>query len=414
MDRLFPRSVFHALRQAEHVPDRAGQPAGRADRGQGGGAAAARPGPQRAGVPAARTSCSTTCRRSSLSLQGCIRDVGEAVSLQYFHAAPWVGRADAAAATRDRSEGRTGLAHPGRAHHRLLLRDAGALVVQRGAADPAHRHPAERDRQPGRDHARHPAPTGTPTTGAPRSRRSTCTPRTPSWPSPRRPWWRRPTRSPRPAPPPGRSWRGRGARPLHRDAGVHRLRRPRPRARPKVARALARRQGRPPTPCSRAARWVREHLTYQPGTTGVHTSALEAWEARTGVCQDFAHLTLLLLREVGIPARYVSGYLLPEARRRGPADRARREPRLDRGLDGRLVGLRPHQRHRDRPPARLGGRRAATTPTSRRSRASTPAASRLGARRHGRHDPARLTEPLHPACAGVRRSPGAAPAGTSR
>jgi transglutaminase-like putative cysteine protease len=62
-----------------------------------------------------------------------------------------------------------------------------------------------------------------------------------------------------------------------------------------------------------ACRWVREHLTYQKGTTGVQTSALEAWNSRTGVCQDFVHLTLLLVREMGIPVRYVSGYLLPRA-----------------------------------------------------------------------------------------------------
>ena len=62
-----------------------------------------------------------------------------------------------------------------------------------------------------------------------------------------------------------------------------------------------------------ASRWVREHLTYQPGTTGAHTSAVEAWETRKGVCQDFVHLTLLLVREMGIPARYVSGYLLSRA-----------------------------------------------------------------------------------------------------
>ncbi len=80
----------------------------------------------------------------------------------------------------------------------------------------------------------------------------------------------------------------------------------------RVARALKR--GKDPADAVlAAARWVREHLTYQPGTTGVHTGAVEAWEARTGVCQDFAHLTLLLVREMGIPGRYVSGYLLPRA-----------------------------------------------------------------------------------------------------
>ncbi|GAA2860881.1 transglutaminase family protein [Pseudonocardia halophobica] len=56
---------------------------------------------------------------------------------------------------------------------------------------------------------------------------------------------------------------------------------------------------------------VRDTMTYQAGTTGVHTSATEAWQAGKGVCQDYAHLTLVLLREMGIPARYVSGYLLP-------------------------------------------------------------------------------------------------------
>lgn len=59
--------------------------------------------------------------------------------------------------------------------------------------------------------------------------------------------------------------------------------------------------------------WVRERLTYRPGTTGVHTSAVEAWEQGEGVCQDFAHLALVLMRAAGLPARYVSGYLHPVA-----------------------------------------------------------------------------------------------------
>ena len=61
-----------------------------------------------------------------------------------------------------------------------------------------------------------------------------------------------------------------------------------------------------------AARWVHEQLTYQPGSTGVHTTAGDAWRAREGVCQDYAHVTLVLLRAMGIPARYVSGYLHTE------------------------------------------------------------------------------------------------------
>ena len=61
------------------------------------------------------------------------------------------------------------------------------------------------------------------------------------------------------------------------------------------------------------AGWVHEVMTYRPGATGVHHSALDAWEAREGVCQDFAHLTLALLRVAGVPCRYVSGYLHPKA-----------------------------------------------------------------------------------------------------
>ncbi|KQH76720.1 hypothetical protein AO501_21700 [Mycobacterium gordonae] len=61
-----------------------------------------------------------------------------------------------------------------------------------------------------------------------------------------------------------------------------------------------------------AARWARSELDYLPGTTGVHSSGLDALEKGKGVCQDFAHLTLILLRSMGIPGRYVSGYLHPK------------------------------------------------------------------------------------------------------
>ncbi|HET9689929.1 MAG TPA: transglutaminase family protein [Acidimicrobiales bacterium] len=62
-----------------------------------------------------------------------------------------------------------------------------------------------------------------------------------------------------------------------------------------------------------AAGWVHDQLRYLPGSTGVHTSAVEAWDGGAGVCQDFAHLTLAVLRAAGIPARYCSGYLHPNA-----------------------------------------------------------------------------------------------------
>jgi transglutaminase-like putative cysteine protease len=59
--------------------------------------------------------------------------------------------------------------------------------------------------------------------------------------------------------------------------------------------------------------WVRSQLDYVPGATMVSTSALEAWAGGRGVCQDFAHLTLAVARSMGIPARYCSGYLHPDA-----------------------------------------------------------------------------------------------------
>lgn len=57
---------------------------------------------------------------------------------------------------------------------------------------------------------------------------------------------------------------------------------------------------------------VRTELEYEAGWTVATTSAAEAWEAKKGVCQDFVHITIGALRHLGIPARYVSGYLAPD------------------------------------------------------------------------------------------------------
>jgi transglutaminase-like putative cysteine protease len=56
-------------------------------------------------------------------------------------------------------------------------------------------------------------------------------------------------------------------------------------------------------------RKVYREFKYAPGSTNIRTSALEAFEARRGVCQDFAHIMLGCLRSRGLAARYVSGYL---------------------------------------------------------------------------------------------------------
>jgi transglutaminase-like putative cysteine protease len=58
---------------------------------------------------------------------------------------------------------------------------------------------------------------------------------------------------------------------------------------------------------------VRSALTYERGTTNVHTTAAEALAAGRGVCQDFSHVMIGLCRARGVPARYVSGYLFDPA-----------------------------------------------------------------------------------------------------
>ena len=60
------------------------------------------------------------------------------------------------------------------------------------------------------------------------------------------------------------------------------------------------------------AEWVRERLTYMRGTTTVKSNAQQVWDAGSGVCQDLAHVAIAVLRGLGIPCRYVSGYRHPQ------------------------------------------------------------------------------------------------------
>jgi transglutaminase-like putative cysteine protease len=53
-------------------------------------------------------------------------------------------------------------------------------------------------------------------------------------------------------------------------------------------------------------------LKYEPGTTEISTPIETVWEKKRGVCQDFAHLMIAVLRCAGLPARYVSGYIETE------------------------------------------------------------------------------------------------------
>jgi transglutaminase-like putative cysteine protease len=68
-------------------------------------------------------------------------------------------------------------------------------------------------------------------------------------------------------------------------------------------------------PCAAAheiCRAIGDAVEYMQGATNVQTTAKEAWAVRKGVCQDITHLAIGALRSVGIPARYVSGYLHPK------------------------------------------------------------------------------------------------------
>jgi transglutaminase-like putative cysteine protease len=57
---------------------------------------------------------------------------------------------------------------------------------------------------------------------------------------------------------------------------------------------------------------IHTDFTYESQSTQINTPALEAFVQRRGVCQDFSHIMIAALRTLGLPARYVSGYLLTQ------------------------------------------------------------------------------------------------------
>ena len=61
---------------------------------------------------------------------------------------------------------------------------------------------------------------------------------------------------------------------------------------------------------------THEHLEYAQKNTRVDSPIEDALSARRGVCQDFAHIMITLVRELQIPCRYVSGYLFQQSRSR--------------------------------------------------------------------------------------------------
>ncbi len=54
------------------------------------------------------------------------------------------------------------------------------------------------------------------------------------------------------------------------------------------------------------------HFSYAPSVTGIHTTAAQALTLGKGVCQDYAHIMIALMRYMGVPARYVNGLMIGE------------------------------------------------------------------------------------------------------
>ncbi len=69
--------------------------------------------------------------------------------------------------------------------------------------------------------------------------------------------------------------------------------------------------GTPDDAARRICDLVHDEVSYVPGSSGVSSTAADAWRAGQGVCQDIGHLCVGAIRSLGIPARYVSGYFDP-------------------------------------------------------------------------------------------------------
>jgi len=81
---------------------------------------------------------------------------------------------------------------------------------------------------------------------------------------------------------------------------------------------------------------LAQHMPYTPGATDAATPAAEAFAARLGVCQDHAQVFATCARRLGVPVRYVSGYLATDDTH--VASHAWAEARLP-GPDGGWLGF---------------------------------------------------------------------------
>jgi len=126
----------------------------------------------------------------------------------------------------------------------------------------------------------------------------------------------------------------------------------------------------------RAHRWAATAITYQFGITGYSTPAAMALHLGRGVCQDYAHILLAVLRLLNVPARYVSGHLIGEG-----APHAWVEAFVERRDGGvEVIGFDPTHSRRTRLDyltVAVGRDFADVSPTS--GRYSGPAIGRLAA-----------------------------------
>jgi transglutaminase-like putative cysteine protease len=80
---------------------------------------------------------------------------------------------------------------------------------------------------------------------------------------------------------------------------------------PLIASAEAESDGTVLSFVERAAENIHNNFRYEKGATQVKSTIIDALNTGAGVCQDFAHLFIAMMRKRGLPARYVSGYLVP-------------------------------------------------------------------------------------------------------
>jgi transglutaminase-like putative cysteine protease len=128
-----------------------------------------------------------------------------------------------------------------------------------------------------------------------------------------------------------------------------------------------------------ASAWAATSIAYQFGITGYSTPAAMALHLGKGVCQDYAHILLSLLRLLNVPARYVSGHLVGEG-----APHAWVEAFIERGPgDVEVIGYDPTHSRRvrlDYLTVAVGRDFADVSPTS--GSYGGPALGRLAASKH--------------------------------